>query len=319
MTVLILAEESDAPVDLVVGELAARGVPAFRADTSWFPGRLVLDARLDASLGWIGELRTDHRRVDLSEIRSVWARGPGAFRFAPGMSDAERTYAHREARLGLGGVLAGLNTRRVNHPNRSADSTYKPLQLVTAARCGLATIATAITNDPDAVRRLAEGCPNGIVQKSLGPNTITMGDRIEVAYTRRLGTDDLDDLAGVELTATQVQGWVDKKHEARVIVVGRLMFTILIRANSAASHVDWRSDYQSLDYEYIETPADVAKGLRDYVDQLGLTYAAVDFAIDREGRWIFLESNNAGQFYWLEVNTGAPITSALCDLLAGSE
>lgn len=319
MTVLILAEDSDTPVDRVVEELAARGVPTFRADTSWFPGRLVLDARLDGSAGWTGELRTDHRRVDLAEIRSVWARGPGAFRFAAGMSDAERTYAHREARLGLGGVLAGLDARWVNHPNRSADSTYKPLQLVTAARCGLTTSATAITNDPAVVRRLAAVCPNGVVQKSLGPNTITVGDRIEVAYTRRLDGADLADLAGVELTATQVQGWVDKLHEARVIVVDRLIFTILIRANSPESYVDWRSDYQSLDYEHIETPADVAKSLLDYVDQLGLAYAAVDFAIDRDGRWIFLESNNAGQYYWLEANTGAPITSALCDLLAGPE
>ena len=168
MTVVILAEESDAPVDLVVEELAARGVPTFRADTSWFPGRLVLDARLDGSADWVGELRTDHRRVDLSEIRSVWARGPGAFRFAPGMSDAERTYAHREARLGLGGVLASLNTRWVNHPNRAADSTYKPLQLATAARCGLETITTAVTNDPAAVRRLVNECQHGVVQTRFG-------------------------------------------------------------------------------------------------------------------------------------------------------
>lgn len=319
MTVLVLAEQTDTPVDMVITELALRGVPVFRADTGWFPSQLVLNARLDEYGTWAGELRTEHRRVDLAEIRSIWSRGPGAFRFTAGMTDAARTYAHREARLGLGGVLADLDTRWVNHPNRSADSSYKPVQLATAARCGLTTAPTVITNDPEAVRRLAWDCPGGIVQKSLGPNTIAEGDRIEVAFTRRLESADLEDLSAVELTATQVQAWVDKKHEARVIMVGDQMFTILIHAGSPASHVDWRADYKSLNYEWIETPSDVAKSLRGYVDRLGLAYAAVDFAIDRNDRWVFLESNSAGQYYWLEAHTGAPITSALCDLLAGVE
>ena len=74
------------------------------------------------------------------------------------------------------------------------------------------------------------------------------------------------------------------------------------------------------------TPADVppapleegAKPLRRRIHQaeLGQVYAAVDFAIDAEGRWVFLESNSSGQYFWLEAQTGAPITQALADLLA---
>ena len=319
MTVLVLAEQTDTPVDMVIAELTSRDVPVFRADTGWFPSRLVLTARIDESGIWTGELRTEHRRVDLAEIRSIWSRGPGAFRFASGMTDAARIYAHREARLGFGGVLAQLDTRWVNHPSRSADSSYKPVQLATAARCGLTTATTVITNSPEAVRRLAKDCPGGIVQKSLGPNTITEGNRIDVAFTRRLERADLEDLSAVELTATQVQAWIDKKCEARIIVVGDQMFTILIRAGSPVGHVDWRADYKSLSYEWIETPSEVAKSLRSYVDRLGLAYAAVDFAIDCDDRWVFLESNSAGQYYWLEAHTGAPMTSALCDLLSGVE
>ena len=33
----------------------------------------------------------------------------------------------------------------------------------------------------------------------------------------------------------------------------------------------------------------------------------------------YLESNSAGQYYWLEAHTDAPITSALCNLLSGAE
>ncbi|HEY2766395.1 MAG TPA: hypothetical protein VGJ13_20645, partial [Pseudonocardiaceae bacterium] len=43
--------------------------------------------------------------------------------------------------------------------------------------------------------------------------------------------------------------------------------------------------------------------------------SAVDFSIDSDGRWVFLESNSSGQYFWLESHTGAPITDALADLL----
>ena len=128
MTVVIFAEKTDIPVDAAVRELTARSVPVFRADTSWFPRSLVLEALLDGDGTWTGVLATEHRAVDLDDIQSIWSRHPGAFSFAEGMTDVERAYAHREARLGLGGVLASLNVVWVNHPNRSADSAYKPLQ-----------------------------------------------------------------------------------------------------------------------------------------------------------------------------------------------
>jgi ATP-grasp ribosomal peptide maturase len=300
----------------VVRELTAREVPVFRADTSWFPRELVLEARLSTEARWTGELRTKHRTVNLEAIRSIWHRDPGAFSFAEGMTEIERAYAHREARLGFGGVLVSLDVLWANHPNRAADAVYKPLQLTTAARCGLTTVPTVITNSPDAVWRLAAESPAGVVRKSLGPNTVTEGGQLTVAFIHRLTVADLMDLSGVDATATQAQHWVNKTHEARVVVVGERMFTILIRAGSEASRVDWRADYPALSYEWVNTPPEIEKGLRGYLAEMGLVYAAVDFAIDADGRWVFLESNSSGQYFWLEAHTGAPITNALADLLA---
>lgn len=318
MTVLVLAQDADAPTDHLVAELTRRGVPVFRADTSWFPRRLVLDAEISADGVWSGSLATEHRSVQLQEIRSVWYRDPAAFAFADGLTAVERAYAHREARLGLGGVLAGLaSVTWVNHPNRAADSSYKPLQLTTAAACGLQIPPTLVTNSPAAVRRFAgaHASAGGVVQKSFGPNVITEGGRTKVAFTRRLDESALADLRGVDATATQVQRWVDKTVDARIVVVGDHMFTIAITAGSAAGRVDWRADYDALSYEWIDTPADVAHGVRAYMKAMGLAYAALDFGIDAAGRFWWYESNSAGQYGWLEARTGAPITAALADLL----
>ncbi|ACU34163.1 ATP-grasp ribosomal peptide maturase [Actinosynnema mirum] len=318
MTVLILAQEADAPTDAVVAELTRRGVEVFRADTSWFPRQLVLDAEL-VDGRWTGTLSTDHRTVDLHDIRSVWYRDPSAFVFPPDLTEVERAYAHREARLGFGGVLAALpDVLWVNHPNRAADAMYKPLQLTTAAACGLYVVPTLVTNSPTAVRRFAAALPGGVVHKSFGPNTVTEGGAVKVAYTRRFQPADLVDLRGVRSTALQAQAWVDKAVEARVVVLGERMFTIVITANSTAAHEDWRADFDALTYELVDTPPEVEAGVRAYMRTLGLAYAALDFGIERDtGRFVFYESNSAGQYGWLESQTGAPITAALADLLTG--
>lgn len=318
-TVLILAQEADAPTDAVVAELTRREVAVFRVDTSWFPRRLVLDAQL-ADGRWSGTLSTEHRSVDLRDIRAIWYRDPAAFVFPPELTEVERAYAHREARLGFGGVLAALpDVLWVNHPNRAADAMYKPLQLATAAASGLHVVPTLVTNSPDGLRRFAGSVPGGVVHKSFGPNTITEGGRLKVAYTRRLDPVDLADLRGVGSTALQAQAWVDKQAEARVIVVGERMFTILVKAGSAAAHIDWRADFDALTYELIDTPPEVEAGVRGYMKALGLAYAALDFGIEADtGRVAFYESNSSGQFGWLEAQTGAPITAVLADLLTGA-
>lgn len=315
MTVLVLAQDCDASVDRVVLALAERAVPIFRADLAWFPQHLILDAELDDG-HWVGALCTEHRSVELRDIRSIWYRDPGAFSFPAPMTPLERGYAFAEARLGVGGVLATLDALWVNHPNRASDAMYKPLQLATAARCGLRVARTLVTNDRGAVRRFAGGSPDGLVHKTFGANTVTENGALQVAFTHRLNQAHLADLDGVELTAHQFQHWLDgKAHEVRVIAVGRELFPIAIHAASPAARVDWRSDYDALSYRLVELPPEVEKSLHRYLECLGLAYAAFDLVVDHQG-YTFLESNSAGQFGWLESNTRAPITDALADLLA---
>ncbi len=66
------------------------------------------DARIGRDGRWRGALFAEHRTVELEDIGAIWYRDPAAFDFPDTLTEAERAYAHREARLGLGGVLAAL-------------------------------------------------------------------------------------------------------------------------------------------------------------------------------------------------------------------
>jgi glutathione synthase/RimK-type ligase-like ATP-grasp enzyme len=52
---------------------------------------------------------------------------------------------------------------------------------------------------------------------------------------------------------------------------------------------------------------------------MGLSYGAIDMILTPDGRYVFLEINPNGQYYWIEQMTGLPISDAVCDLLIAGD
>lgn len=319
MTVLVLAEEYDPSVDRVVMTLGRLGVPVARVDLGWFPQRLTLDAELESDGRWGGVLRTPERDTKLVGLRSVWYRSPTAFSFPVELPPARRQHVEREARFGLGGVLSTLRVTWMNHPQREADHIYKPHQLSLAIQCGLDVPRTLVTNDEDAVRRFHRDAEHGIVTKTLGSNILHEDGYRKVAHTHRVTDDDMADLSGIDLTAHQFQEWVPKAHEVRLVVVGQKLFAVGIHTNDPHAYIDWRANYDALDYTVVEVPPHVAKGVHAFMAESGLTFSALDFVVTPAGRWVFLESNPGGQYGWLRGTVGSAISDAIAHRLAQGE
>ncbi|MFE9066804.1 hypothetical protein [Streptomyces violaceusniger] len=224
-------------------------------------------------------------------------------------SDAH--WARGAARIGLGGVLMSLAARWMNHPSRASAAEFKPQQLRTARSMGLATPRTLITNSADEVRTFAENVKAPLITKPLGTPHVAHSQGSETMYTREV---DLDALGGVELTAHLFQERVPKQYEVRLIVVGDTCHSVKIKAHSEAARTDWRSDYDALEYEPIETPADVVNGVRGYLARLALTYAAMDFIVQPNGQWTFLEANPSGQWAWLN-SAEIPLAASIAQTL----
>ncbi|MGH3915386.1 MAG: ATP-grasp ribosomal peptide maturase [Pseudonocardiaceae bacterium] len=313
MTVLILTREFDPTADAVVQALTQRQVPVFRTDLSDFPRWLRLDAELREGR-WSGRLWTVYRAVELGDVRSIWNRNPSSYVFPSCMTAAEQDFCSREARLGFGGVLASLDALWANHPNRCADAIFKPYQWVVAAECGLSVADTMITNDPVTALRFLDR-RDATATKALGPSGITEDDQVRVAYTRYLTDDDLAEIECVSLTATTLQEFVPKAFEVRLTVIGDRWFPIAIYAATDGTRTDWRSDPSALTYEFVSVPDTVVDGVSRYMKRMNLAYAGLDFVITPDDQWVFLEANSGPQFGWLETATGAPMVSAMADLL----
>lgn len=314
MTVVVLARDLNPTADRLVTTLTGRGVPVFRTDLAALPQALIVDARFGRH-GWDGVLATEHREVRLSDIRSVWYRHPSHFELPEGMSATERRHASAEARCGLGGVLSSLDVLWVNHPSRESDA-LKPRQLDVARRCGLRVPDSQVTNWPDGVREFARDLGGALVSKTLGGALRAESGRLQMAYTRRLEPSELTDPDGVDTTLHFFQEWIgDKAFEVRATVVGDQVFAAAIHTNSDAARVDWRSDYDALDYAIVEPPEQVTAGMLAFFRTFGLSFGAFDFAVTPNNEWIMFECNLAGQYGWLEDALDFPITSTLADLL----
>jgi ATP-grasp ribosomal peptide maturase len=305
--VLVVTNLDDPTTDVVIEELHGRGVPVVRFDSGDFPTTLSIAATI-TSEGIEGMLTTPTRTADLSRIRSVYYRRPSAFAF-PHLDDQTARFAVTQARYGLGGIMAALpDCLYVNHPHRIGDAEFKPSGLAVAAACGFRLPPTAVTSDPDAARAFIKA-HEPVIYKPLSAPLYRIDGVSCTVEVREVTAEEIDEtVAG---TAHLFQQRVHKTGDVRVTVIGDQVFCVRIDSDL----LDWRTDYARLTYTMVQPPPGIPEALRAYLDHFRLVFGAFDFAVDREGRWWFLECNPSGQWAWLEPETGLPMVAAMADLL----
>jgi ATP-grasp ribosomal peptide maturase len=319
MTVLILTDDDDRTASRVAVELAGRGIPVVQIDPADFPVKVNLAGEINSGTPWSGTVidsETRHTRVDLADIACVYYRRPTQFQLAQSMSGPERAFAYGEARRGFGGVLQALSDCLwLNDPVAAARAEYKPIQLSAATACGLAIPETIITNDPHRAHAWASRLAKPIIYKPLAGIWHADEGQVRALYTSPVNNpDDLLDPA-MSLTAHMFQAQISKDLEARAVVVGEEVFTVAIETTSDQGQIDWRSDYDSHRYEIIDLPVQIRDKLVRLHQRLDLIFGAVDLIRDPSGRWVFLETNQNGEWGWLTEETGIPVATALADVM----
>lgn len=313
MIVLLLASLDDGEACGVAEALAERGAETAWFDTSWFPSGVALSAQL-AGDGWQGQISTPEGTIHLDEITAVYYRQSQPFSFPKHLSQPEQRFASVEARFGFGGLFMSLPVRWVSHPGRLADAEYKPLQLATAARCGLPTPATILTNESKEARDFSAGRP--VAYKTIMHKLISEADQVKLVYTTPVDPVSLDDR--ISTTVHLFQANIPKTHDVRLVATGqRHVHAVAIHSDDPAAVQDFRTGYDTLTYEATDVPADVEHACHAYLKTLGLELGVFDFSVTADGVWWFLECGPGSQWAWLEQATGVPIADAVAETLMG--
>jgi glutathione synthase/RimK-type ligase-like ATP-grasp enzyme len=267
-------------------------------------------------------LRIGGREHDGDEIGAVLFRHI-RLPTAPLIADAAaRRMAESELRATLeGGLFALEPSLWMNHPNANRVTRSKLLQLRLAARLGFKTPETRVTADPTEIRGLYHSWNGEMVAKLAGGQIV--GETIYsqyIIFTTPVTPEYLADAGALAACPAIYQRRVAKQHELRVTVVGDEIFACRIDSQAREeARVDWRAaGYTALDHQPCELDASTADRCRVLLRTLGLETAGLDFIVTPEGETVFLEINAAGQWAWVEQETGMPIAAAIARRLAGA-
>lgn len=245
------------------------------------------------------------------EIGAIWWRRPKLVKIPQGVVDPQAKRLINESCKDLvDAFLEQLSGRIVNSPKASMQADNKILQLCLAKRCGLDIPNTLVSSVYEEVWEFTRK-HKIVVMKSLTPTLGCFGE------AREIDQKTLNQYKA-EIGAAPViyQESVTPAIDLRVTVVGQEMYTAQIRRNNpvAEKFVDWRLDPSS-DCIPTELPDEIKKKMYEFMANFGLVYGAIDLRKTPDGRYVFLEINTAGQYLWVEIDTGMPISRAIAKLL----
>lgn len=319
MTILIITWSGDNEcVSNVTSAVETRGGSVFRLDTDLFPTEVKLSAEIDGG-GERTRLVSATDSVLLADVSAIWHRRIRIGHALPETMEAQmRKASVHEARQTLFGALAAESTFVMDPVSRIRHGEHKHLQLRVARDVGLDVPRTLMSNDAQAVREFSEACGGQIMGKMLSSFAIYEDDEEHVVFTTPLKSADLEHLDELRFCPMTFQERVEKKLELRVTIVGERLFAASIDSQSMErSQTDWRREGRKLAREWkpFDLPTEIEERLLRVMDALKLNYGAADLILTPDGRYVFLEVNPAGEFFWLERLGEFPISEAIADLL----
>ena len=220
-------------------------------------------------------------------------------------------------------MLENLPVRCVNRYSASRLVRNKAVQLRMASASGLKTPATLMSNSPAAVRRFFDQHPDNAICKAFAAHVWQQQGNpdLMVTETFSLNREELptDDEVFTYSPAIY-QEKVKKQFDVRAVLMGDHVYSFAVR--TPANSLDWRHDaaLRKAAVDRIATPAAVESGILRFAAAAGVCTGSLDFAVDRNGEWWFLEINEQGQFLWLDdVCPQAQLLEKFCAFLSAPQ
>ncbi len=258
------------------------------------------------------------KSLQVDQFKSVWLRRPGLVKSKPMAEPWIERFAEHESTRALAGAFRLLPCFWVNDPEKQNEAMLKIYQLEIARKCGLIIPETIVTNDPTKALEFSKNHHGKIIYKLIDSRSGLCFPLYELPRsipTMPFRESDHEHLDQVDLCLHLFQERIEKVSDLRITIVGSSIFAAEIKSQSEGKLLDWRThpDLPIISFKLAEK---VKESCLLLMQRLGLSFAALDFCLDKNGNCIFLEINPDGQFLWIEEAIGLPIAETLARLLA---
>lgn len=312
--ILSISTEDDPHIEMVQAHLDN---PIWIFDASKFP----FETNITYSFN-DGKLIVTSDGRDLTSVNSIWFRKP--VYLAANQFPVEEEYQQFTLDAYLSAVKAIYDLMGdkfwMSDFRRIIKANNKVYQLGLAHSVGFLVPNTIVTSRPeDAVDfRKKE---KHIITKSLSFAPIEVDGETLAFYAVRIDPDDEIDFSGLPLAPAIFQREVQDKVDIRITIVGDKLFPCrIVPRKGLIEELDWRQGIltEDIEYEPCIVPDEIAEKCLAFLKLLGLTFGVIEFAIDKNGDYWFLEINPNGQWAFIEMETGLEISKEIAKVLERS-
>jgi glutathione synthase/RimK-type ligase-like ATP-grasp enzyme len=313
---LIVASELDSHADAVIIALKSLGFThVMRVDLEVAHTVLTLEIEPQVGSLKISDSLGIGRHCSLDDIRTVWWRRSVSFTSRihleiPRSDVLDSIETYWALRL----MLEALPSERFpfGHPVVMKEAGNKLHQLRLATEMGLKTPPTIFTNDSRALRNFASQFRE-VVLKPLKSTRVREVKQNEdyALLSRPVSPEKLFSiLEHTPSVAAFCQERAEKTADIRLNVFPSESIACRIDTSTLPKEdVDWRPTTFQHKHELIETPKEIDIACREFLHRMNLTWGAFDFGLTSQGEWVFFECNPNGQWLWIELATGAPLST----------
>lgn len=313
--VLIITNTTDFTSDYIVRSLEALNADYYRLNTDEIGSSIFL------TFDFVQDKYTIHDRpkeqtIDILTFTSVYFRRPDLPTFQDDtLSGDERMFMSMEVRQSLEGLYKILRNAYwfsdIDAIRRAENKLYQ--QLI-AKEIGFNLPEGIVTNEPEHFRQFVEKYNDDCIVKPIYSGQIGWPETKQVVFTSKLDAIPLN--KQIEVCPTYIQKRIEKKYDIRVTVVEETIFAARIHSQSNPhTQTDWREGENLLEHEIIDLPEVLANQCRKLLKQLNLKFGAIDFVETQDNQFVFLEINPNGQWAWIQLQTGMPISDAIAKTL----
>ena len=157
--------------------------------------------------------------------------------------------------------------------------------------------------------------PGGVVSLTFPSSRSMVGCAPSRLITRAWDSEATRHAADLSMCPTILQERIVGPADVRATMIGSQIFSACIHTSQGRAEIDSRLD-PDVPFTAYELPASVEAALLRLMDELGLVFGTVDLKVATSGEHVFLEINPQGQFLYVEIHTGLPISDALVEYLA---
>lgn len=316
--IIILTNKDDVTVDFVVRELQRKGIEYYRLNTEDTPKNVAVDFSITENKFLLLD-RVKNIIIDLNTVSAVYYRRAqiSNLTYMNKVNMQEKKYLRGELAYLIEGIYKFLDNRYwLNNVYRIREAENKIYQLQIAQEIGFDIPDSALSNNFRTVNNIGDKYRGDCIIKPIKSGNIDPISSDKIIFTSKLEENFLKEKDRIEEFPIYIQRNIHKKCDLRCIVIGEKVYCAEIDSQLYEdSKIDWRKEKGVLPHTIHELPDNIKRKCIAMTQRLKLQYSAIDLILDEYGDYIFLECNPNGQWAWLEIRLGFPISTDIVRML----